>query len=134
MNPTSYDIPLHDIKPLMEVPDSSFVILLFISGITVIVLFSALFLLYRFIRARRSVNLRKVHYQILQKISFADPKQAAYQITEYGRLFAGDSERLHEAYNNLVSRLERYKYRPVVDAIDDESLSYYNIYLGMIDV
>ncbi len=134
MKPSAHDIPLHDIKPLMEVPDSSFTILLFISGITAVLLFSALFLLYRFMRDRQAVNLRKVHYQALIKVRFDDPKKAAYEITEYGRLFADDSERMHEAYNNLVSRLERYKYRPVVDAIDDESLSYYKIYLGMIDV
>lgn len=134
MTPSSYDIPLHDIKPLMEVADSSLTYLLIISGIIAVVAFGALFLLYRFIRERRSVNLRKVHYKVLQQVSFSDPKKAAYQITEYGRLFADDSERLREAYNNLVSRLERYKYRPIVDAIDDESLSYYDIYLGMIDV
>ncbi|MGB5964448.1 MAG: hypothetical protein WBG65_02830 [Sulfurimonadaceae bacterium] len=134
MKPSSYDIPLHDIKPLMEVPDSSLILLTVISTIIVILLVGGMYLLYRFMKDRKTVNLRKVHYKTLNKINFSDPKKAAYDITEYGRLFADDSERLSEAYNNLVSRLEHYKYKRVVEAIDDESLSYYKIYLGMIDV
>ena len=66
--------------------------------------------------------------------NFRDPKRAAYAITEYGRIFAEDSERLNETYANLISRLEVYKYKKVVTAIDDESRSYYKIYLEMIDV
>ena len=47
---------------------------------------------------------------------------------------AGGGRRLNESYLNLVSRLEVYKYKKVVSAIDDESRSYYKIYLEMIDV
>jgi hypothetical protein len=134
MNPSAYDIPLHDIKPLMEVPDSSFIVFSVILSIAVILLLSALYLLYRFVRNRQTVNLRKLHYAALEAIDFSDPKKAAYAITDHGRTFADDSERLSEAYNNLVLRLDRYKYRKRVEAIDDESRSYYKIYLGMIDV
>jgi hypothetical protein len=52
----------------------------------------------------------------------------------HGRAFADDSQRLREAYDNLVARLERYKYKKRVGPIDDESRSYYKIYLEMIDV
>ncbi|MDA3945376.1 MAG: hypothetical protein PF439_01680 [Helicobacteraceae bacterium] len=134
MKPSSYDIPLHDIKPLMEVPDSSLMLLTVISAVVIMVLSGALFLLYRFMKDRKTVNLRKEHYKILNEVNFRDPKKAAYDITEYGRLFSVDSERLNSAYANLVSRLEPYKYKRVVDAIDEESLGYFKIYLGMIDV
>ena len=130
----SYDIPLHDIKPLMEVPDSSFTLFMIVLLIVVVLLFGALYLLYRFIQSQKTVNYRKIHYQALKKIDFKDPKRAAYAITEHGRIFAEDSERLNETYVNLVSRLEVYKYQKVVAKIDDESRSYYKIYLGMIDV
>ncbi len=130
----SYDIPLHDIKPLMEVPDSSLTIFSVFVLIGAVLLLGGLYLLYRFMQSRKSVNYRKIHYKALKKVDFRDPKQAAYAITEHGRIFADDSERLNEAYNNLVSRLEEYKYKKVVETIDDESRSYYKIYLGMIDV
>ena len=130
----SYDIPLHDIKPLMEVPDSSFTIFAIIALITVVLLLGALYLLYRFMQSKKVINYRKLHYKALKKIDFRDPKKAAYAITEHGRIFAEDSERLNETYENLLSRLEEYKYKKVVTAIDDECRSYYKIYLGMIDV
>lgn len=130
----SYDIPLHDIKPLMEVPDSSFTILIILVGIVAVVLAGGLYLLYRYLQSRKTVNHRKVHYKALKKVDFRDSKRAAYAITEHGRIFAEDSERLTETYANLMSRLEEYKYKKVVAAIDDESRSYYKIYLEMIDV
>lgn len=134
MKPSSYDIPLHDIKPLMEVPDSSFVMLSILLGVGAILLGGGLYLLYIFVKNRRKTNLRKRHYAALEGIDFSDPKRAAYAITAYGRIFADDSERLREAYDNLVARLERFKYKKRVDPLDDESRSYYQIYLGMIDV
>ena len=45
-----------------------------------------------------------------------------------------DSTRCREAYDALVDRLAPYKYRKAVDPIDEETRSYYAIYLGMIDV
>ena len=130
----SYDIPLHDIKPLMEVPDSSFTILTVLVVIVAVVLAGGLYLFYRYLEGIKRVNHRKIHYKALKKIDFRDPKSAAYAITEHGRIFAEDSERLNETYLNLISRLEEYKYKKVVAAIDDESRSYYKIYLEMIDV
>ena len=134
MNPSSYDIPLHDIKPLMEVPDNSAVVLGIMIIIAALLLSGALYLLYRFVRSRQTLNLRKVHFDALGKVDFSDSKKAAYAITDHGRIFADDSERLREAYDNLVVRLNRYKYRKMVEDIDEESRSYYKIYLGMIDV
>ena len=130
----SYDIPLHDIKPLMEVPDSSFTMVVIVSVMIILVLAVALYLLYGYLQGKKKVDHRKNHYRALQKVDFGDSKKAAYAITEHGRIFAADSERLNEAYVNLVSRLEVYKYKKMVAAIDDESRSYYKIYLGMIDV
>jgi hypothetical protein len=134
MNPGAYDIPLHDIKPLMEVPESSFIVFTVILCIVGLLLLGALFLLYRFVRNRQKLNLRKLHFSALEAVDFSDPKKAAYAITDHGRTFSDDSERLREAYNNLVMRLDRYKYKKQVETIDDESRSYYKIYLGMIDV
>ena len=130
----AYDIPLHDIKPLMDVPDSSFTVLMVIIFIATAIFAGGLYLFYRYIESKKRVDHRKVHYKALKKVDFRDAKRAAYAITEHGRIFAEDSERLNESYLNLVSRLEVYKYKKVVSAIDDESRSYYKIYLEMIDV
>ena len=134
MVPSSYDIPLHDIKPLMEVPNSSFTLFVVAIVVLSILVLSASYLFYRYLQNTKNVNPRKADYKALKKVDMRSPKQAAYEITKYGRTFAQDSERLLETYNNLVERLEVYKYRLEVNDIDEESRSYYKIYLEMIDV
>ena len=118
----------------MEVPDSSFTLFVILTVVVTALVSGGLFLLYKFLKARKRINYRKIHYKTLKKVNFSEPKKAAYTITESGRFFAEDSERVYEAYENLVDRLEPYKYRKEVRTIDDETRSYYKIYLEMIDV
>ncbi len=132
--PSAPNIPLHDIKPLVEVPDNSFIWFTSLLGVGAVLVLALLYLLWRFIRRSKAKNIRKEHYQELQKIDFGDPKQAAYAITRYGLTFAGDAERCAETYANLVERLAPYKYKKVVEPIDDETIGYYRIYAEMIDV
>ncbi len=134
MNPSSVDIPLHDIKPLVEIEDYSFWMLngLIIAG--VLLLAALLFLLWRYLKERHRYNHRKVCFKALESVSFANSKVAAYAVSRHGLCFADDSDRVKEAYYNLVSKLEPYKYKKEVEKIDDEVISYYHIYIGMIDV
>ena len=134
MKNQSFDIPLHDIKPLVEVNDNSFIIFTVVVFVAVLLLIGFSYLLVHFLKHRKRDNSRKETYTKLKKIKFDDPKVAAYGITQYGRMFAEDSPRTKEAYNNLISRLAPYKYKRVVKPIDAETQSYYKIYLGMIDV
>jgi hypothetical protein len=64
----------------------------------------------------------------------SDAKRAAYDITFYGSSFKDDSQRHHEMYENLVSRLQKYKYKKEVEPIDEETLGYIELYRGMCDV
>ena len=132
--PTAPDIPLHDIKPLLEVHDQTYTMFVLLVAAAVVLLLGSLYLLWRFWRHRKRVNLRKETFKALESVEFGDSKQAAYAITRHGLLFAGDSPRCREAYDALVARLAPYKYRKRVDAIDEETVSYYQIYVGMIDV
>ena len=132
--PSSPDIPLHDIKPLVEVPDSSFVFFVILVALGAAVLIVVAYLLWRHLRRAKEANLRELSYEALQNIDFSDAKKAAYAITRHGFCFTGDGERYQEAYNNLVSRLAPYKYKKSVDPIDDETVGYYRIYVEMIDV
>lgn len=128
----SVDIPLYDIKPLVNVPDYSlyFFIALSVMG-SVVVVSAALFFLKKY--RNRRISERKQLYTRLASIDFADPKKAAYTISEIGRRFAHDDERTHKAYQNLFARLEPYKYAQNVNEIDEETIGYYRLYLGIID-
>ncbi len=132
--PSSPDIPLHDIKPLVEIPDYSIYYFSLLIVVGVVLIATLLFFLWRFWSHRNRNNVRKNDFKALQGVDFGDAKAAAYAITRYGYTFRNDGARQREAFENLLARLAPYKYRKTVDPIDEETRGYYNIYVGMIDV
>ena len=127
------DIPLHDIKPLIEIHDYTPYYFLSAAAVVAVLLLLVLYLLIRrYLEARRQ-NRRRERLKALNAIDLDDAKAAAYAITRLGRSFAGDSPRLYEVYENLTRRLEPYKFRKRVPSIDEETRAYFRIYLGMID-
>ncbi len=129
----SDDIPLNDIKPLAEIQDYTVWFFGALSILLTVLLVLAAYVLLRHWRQRRREDRRRQCLESLRHVAFDDPKAAAYAITRYGRCFAEDSPRLKEAYRNLTARLDPYKYRRTVPPLDEETLSYYRIFLGMID-
>ena len=126
------DIPLHDIKPLVEVPNDSFIYLSVIAVVFVIIVFLLLVWLWRFYRRKKGVDVRKLYLKKIHNIDFNDSKKAAYDISHYGRMLA-ESEREIEILENLDRRLSGYKYKKDVGQIDDETLNYYRLFLGVLD-
>ncbi len=132
--PTAPDIPLHDIKPLVEIPDYSIYYLSALVLVGLVVILVLVIFAWKYWSQKNRHTIRKSHYKHLQEIDFSHPKMAAYAITKYAYTFSNDGERQSEAYENLLLRLAPYKYKKSVEAIDDEAKGYYDIYLGMIDV
>lgn len=130
----NYDIPLHDIKPLLEVEEYSLYYFLGTGVITAFIIIAIIYLLVKYFKSRNAFNIRKEHYRLLSAVDFSDAKRAAYDITFYGNTFSDDGPRQSEMYKNLVDRLELYKYKKSVDKIDSEVVAYIELYRGMIDV
>lgn len=130
----SYDIPLHDIKPIVEVQEYSFYYFLGAVGIVTILLLGIVYLIYIWLRGRKAFNERKHHFKLLNEIDLNDTKQSAYAISSYGYTFKDDSPRHSEMYKNLSDRLEAYKYKKEVKSFDEETLGYIELYKGMLDV
>ncbi len=130
---TSMDIPIHDIMPLAEVPEPS---IYWFSALMVMISIVFASGIIRFLIWKRSQKKshRKLHYEALQTIDLKKPKQSAYTITKEGYFFSQDTEETAKAYQNLVTRLEPYKYAPKVAEIDEETLKYYYDYLEMVNV
>jgi len=127
------DIPVNDIAPLVEVHDYSVYLFAGLVTIGMVASISIVFWVLKKWRSRHVSERRKV-YEKLENVDFSDPKRAAYAISAFGRRFAQDNERTQKAYQNLFERLSPYKYAPHVEAIDDETLGYYHLYLEIIDV
>ncbi len=130
----SYDIPLHDIKSIVEVQEYSLYYLIATSVGIFIFLALIGFLVYKFIQRKNTFNIRKEHLKLINALDLSDTKQSAYALTTFGATFADDSPRHKEMHTNIVNRLEVYKYKKEVDAFDSEVLGYIDLYKGMLDV
>ncbi len=130
----SYDIPLHDIKTIVEVDEYSLYYLLSASALAVILTCIIVFLLYKWYKKRNAFNIKKEHFRLLNELDLSDTKNSAYAITTYGYTFCDDSPRHQEMYKNITQRLDAYKYKKQVDEFDSEMLGYIELYKGMIDV
>lgn len=123
---------LHDIKPLVEIPDNSFFLFLALVIFALIVLISIIFAIVRFIKNRKKSD-RKKYFEILENIDFENPKQSAYEITKYSRLLAR-SEREIRLCEDLVEELEQYKYKKEVKEIDESVKAKFSNFMDVIDV
>ncbi|WP_321778780.1 hypothetical protein [Sulfurimonas sp.] len=130
----SFDIPLHDIKPLLEVQEYSLYYFSALIFIAIIVLIVLSYVLYRWMKTRNAFNQRKENLKSINVLSLKDTKKSAYQITSLGLIFKDDSPKHKEIYENLVQRLEIYKYKQEVDEFDSKVLDYIELYKGMLNV
>ena len=123
---------LRDIKPLLEIPDSSYYIYLAIVGVLAILGLSIIyFLVKRFILNRKESQEQK-YFKRLKSIDWSDAKSSAYLVTYLGRKLAKD-KRAKEIYSQILPMLEKYKYRAKVPSVDDETLKQYELLVHVLD-
>lgn len=126
------DIPLHDIKPLVEVPDNSFMFLIILAVVTLLVLIGLVLWAVSVYKQSKRENLRKSYLEKIRQVDTENAKEAAYEISYYGRLLA-ENQRELEMLESLDDRLSQYKYKKEVDRLDDDTLSYYRLFLEVLD-
>jgi len=123
---------LRDIKPLLEIPDSSYYIYWGLITFAILLALAILFFVVKKLWENRKVNLAKGYLEALKKIDWEDTKKSAYEATHYARLLATD-ERRKELFSHLEPMLEKYKYKKVVDDIDQETRNKFNLYVQVAD-
>ncbi len=128
------EIPLHDIKPLIEIHEYSLYYFIGVSLLAAFILSGFLYLAYKWIKNRKKFNKRVEHYKLLNTIDYTNPKKAAYDLTLYGATFKNDSEHHLQAYENMIEKLEKYKYKKNVEDFDADTLHVIDLFKGMIDV
>lgn len=130
----NFDIPLHDIKPIVAIEEYSLYYFLGLVSLALLLACGIIYLLYVWLKRKKAFNIRKEHSKLLNALDLSETKKAAYAITAYGATFAEDSPGHLEMFKNLAQRLEVYKYKKSVDAFDSETIGYIELYRGMIDV
>ena len=123
---------LRDIKSLLEIPDSSYYLFWGLVLFGIVLLVSVLFFAIRKYLEHRKANLAKMYLAKLHEINWSNPKESAYAATHYGRLLATD-ERRKELFEQLEPLLEQYKYKKEVDAVNDETLKKFKLYMQVAD-
>ncbi len=106
----SYDIPLHDIKPIIEIEEYSLYYFLGFASIVLVLVAGVAYLLYMWLKKRNRYNRRREHFKLLNSLDLGNAKESAYAITLWGATFKDDSPRHKEMYDNLLGRLDAYKY------------------------
>jgi len=132
MNEQNISAQLRDIKPLLEIPDSSYYIYWGLIGFGLLLLIGILFFVAKRVWENRKINLAKGYLQALKDIDWEDSKKSAYEATQYARLLATD-ERKKELFSQLEPMLEKYKYKKEVDEIDEETRKHFNLYVQVAD-
>jgi len=132
MNEQNITAQLRDIKPLLEIPDSSYYIYWGLITLVILLAVGVLFFVLKKLWENRKINLAKGYLEALKKIDWQDTKKSAYEATHYARLLATD-ERRKELFSQLEPMLEQYKYKKVVDALDVDTHNKFNLYVQVAD-
>ncbi|WP_320036292.1 hypothetical protein [Halarcobacter sp.] len=126
------EIKINDIKELVDIPDYSLYIYMFLWIIGSLVVFILLFILIRYFLTRKK-NKKKEYYTILKNLDLSDSKTAAYTITKYARLIS-QSDREKKLSNELIEELESYKYKKDVEPLNDNFKILFGRFMDNVDV
>ena len=132
MNEENLSAQLRDIKPLLEIPDSSYYIYWGLIGTAVLLALGVLFFVLKKLWDNRKINLEKAYLEAIKSIDWVDTKKSAYEATHYARLLATD-ERRKEIFAQLEPMLEQYKYKKEVAQVDTDTRNKFNLYVQVAD-
>ena len=126
------NLTLKDIRALEPIDDMSLYLFIIAIVFVSLIIGALLYKLFNTLRERKKETLRKKVLQRLKDIEFDDPKEAAYKITKYAQFLATD-ERSKRMLEQLLPKLEKYKFIKNAPEFDDEAVQYYNLFLKSVD-
>ncbi len=132
MNEHNISAQLRDIKPLLEIPDSTYYVYWGLIWFGILLGLTVLFFVGKKIWNNRKVNLAKGYLVQLKAINWKDTKKSAYEATYYARLLATD-ERKKELFSQLELMLAQYKYKKEVEILDSDTHNKFNLYVQVAD-
>jgi hypothetical protein len=118
---------LKDIKPLLQIQDSSLYWLIGYLFIGVLIV-AILAYLWKVFVVKRKYDAKKEALKILKNLDFSDSKKAAYEITNYGNILV-DKENQQHILDELNEMLLEYKYKKEVPPISNEVKQKLNVFL-----
>jgi len=123
---------LRDIKPLLEIVDSSYYIYVGLIFVSVFLVISAVVFIGRNLWINRKRSIEELYLERLKSIDWSNAKKASYDVTFLAYHFI-DNERVNEIYLQTIPMLEKYKYRKEVPTVDSETIRQYELLVHLID-
>ncbi|MDH5465009.1 MAG: FeoB-associated Cys-rich membrane protein [Thiovulaceae bacterium] len=114
------ELKLHDIKPLVEVPDNSLLFFSITVVASLIVLALVIWGIYRFVQRKKKTNWQAFYLKALADLDRSDSKVLAYKVTEYGQKLTKSPEQ-SVAFDVLLENLELYKYKKAVEKLEPKT-------------
>ncbi|MEA3512181.1 MAG: hypothetical protein U9R37_01125 [Campylobacterota bacterium] len=105
-------IKIHDIKPIVEIPDNTIYIYYTLIVTGLLLSFLILYLIYKFFKSKKITD-DKIYFEKLKRIDFKELKESSYNISKYGRVLAKD-ERQKRLIEELHNSLEQFKYKKTI--------------------
>lgn len=126
-------IKIHDIKPIVEIPDFSVYLYYGLIFLVCIVFCIIIYAVYSFFKPKSKTQ--EMHwYEKLKNLDFSNIKQTAYDISKYGRYLAKE-ERQIRLIEELTNELTSYKYKKEIPPkLTQEIQSKFNIFMETLDV
>ena len=85
------EIPIHDIKPLVEIQEYSFYYLMALIVLALVIIGAIIYMIIRYVKSKNAFSIRKEHKNLLDTLEFSDSKSTAYLVTSYALTFKNDS-------------------------------------------
>ncbi|MDC0933169.1 hypothetical protein OAR97_04910 [Arcobacteraceae bacterium] len=126
-------IKIHDIKPILEIPDVSIYFYYILIVLAFVSLGVGVYFIYQFIKPKKQTKEMK-YYKILQNLEFKNTKETAYTISKYANYLAKDDRqiRLLEELNNDLSS---YKYKKDIDLQFSSNIkTKFSVFMETLDV
>jgi len=102
---------LKDIKPNETIIDYQFYVFI---GFVVLSIILLVFLIFKLLKKKKP----NPYLEKLKNLDFSNSKKTAYEFCEYAKHFVNEENR--EFYEQIVKELEKYKYKPKVDDLNEE--------------
>jgi len=126
-------IKIHDIKPIVQIPDLSIYLYYSVIFLLCVVILASFYLLYKFLKPKEKTQ-EKIFYEKMQNLDFVNVKKTAYEITKYGNFLAKE-ERSILLLEELTNELEAYKYKKEIPSeFSVKVKTQYSIFMDSLDV
>lgn len=120
MKPVQEDtLNLHDIKEFAVIQDYSAYYFYSLLALILLLVLAASFLLYRYLKREKLQSRQTQLLNTLKAIDYTNAKEAAYTLTLCGHELIKDAPQT-KAYENLLPKLEAFKYKKRVDDFSDD--------------